>query len=515
MRGHLPLYILVSISGAVVLTIEIAGTRVLGPFYGVSLFLWSALITVTLAALSVGYALGGRWADRGPRYTRLGTVLALAGLWLLATIWLKRPVIGAVEPLGLRAAVLAAATLLFFPPLALLGMVSPYAIRLRAEHIEEVGRSAGNIYAVSTVASVVGALATGFYLIPVLGINRLIAACAAALFGAAFVAFRARRPGAANAAAMLLIPAALCAGGGALPVGRVGRPVELTWQQQSPYADLRVLDWEDSRILLIDGGTHTIVDRQSGNTVFPYAMVMDVPRHFFDGPGSMLLIGLGGGSVAQSYYRQGWEVTSVEIDPVVVELGEQFFSLSVDSANVSVMDGRRFLVATDRTWDLIIMDAFGSSSIPFHLVTREMFQLVKSRLNPGGVLAINTETREWHDILIRSLTATVETQFQHVFVMPTSEPPNTLGNVILVASDRDVDIADDALGKPYDSIPFPYRHWVVVERNHAWDNRFEPDTRGVPVLTDDRNPVSVWSEDINWAARRGIHSNFAWHRLTW
>jgi hypothetical protein len=99
--------------------------------------------------------------------------------------------------------------------------------------------------------------------------------------------------------------------------------------------------------------------------------------------------------------------------------------------------------------------------------------------------------------------------------MPTSEPPNTLGNVILVASDRDVDIADDALGKPYDSIPFPYRHWVVVERNHAWDNRFEPDTRGVPVLTDDRNPVSVWSEDINWAARRGIHSNFAWHRLTW
>ncbi|MDH4036438.1 MAG: fused MFS/spermidine synthase [Candidatus Krumholzibacteria bacterium] len=515
MRSHFPLYAIVSISGAVVLVIEIAGTRVLGPFYGVSLFLWSALITVTLAALSIGYAVGGRWADRGPRYGRLGMVLGLAGLWILATIWIKRPVIAAVEPLGLRAAVLAAATLLFFPPLALLGMVSPYAIRLRAEHIGEVGRTAGNIYAVGTVASVVGALATGFYLIPVLGINRLIACCAAALLAAAFIAFRGERGGRGAMVWAVLLPVGMGWLGTKAPVQRVGQPMELMWMQQSPYADLRVFDWEDSRYLLIDGGTHTIVDRLTGNTVFPYAMVLDIPRHMFDAPGVMLLIGLGGGSVAQNYYRQGWRVESVEIDPAVAEIAEQFFALSPDSARVTVMDGRRFLMNTDRMYDLIIIDAFGSGAIPFHMVTQEMFNLVKSRLSPGGVLAVNTETREWTDILMRSLSATVATQFDNVVALPTAEPPNTLGNVVLLASDRPLDIDEDALGSPYEYLPYPYRHWVVVERNHAWANRFVPDTRGAPVLTDDRNPVSLWSEGINWEARNGIHSAFAWHRLTY
>ncbi|HEU4364498.1 MAG TPA: fused MFS/spermidine synthase [Candidatus Krumholzibacteria bacterium] len=515
MRGHFPLYVIVFVSGAVVLAIEIAGTRVLGPFYGVSLFLWSALITVTLAALSLGYAIGGRWADRVPRYSRLGAILGVAGLWILATIWLKRPVITAVEPLGLRGAVLAAATLLFFPPLVLLGMVSPFAIRLRAERLNEVGTTAGNLYAVSTVASVVGALATGFYLIPVLGINRLIATCAALLFAASLVAFRGGRRGGGTAAMSLLLPVGLGWVGTVAPVERVGQPPELMWMQQSPYADLRVFDWEESRYLLIDGGTHTIVDRQTGNTVFPYAMVLDIPRHMFREPGHMLLIGLGGGSVAQNYYRKGWKVESVEIDPAVVAIAEQYFSVSLDSANVTVMDGRQFLLMTDRRYDLIIMDAFGSSSIPFHMVTREMFALARERLEPGGVLAINTETREWNDILTRSLAATVATQFQNVVALPTAEPPNTLGNVVLLASDRELEIDEDALGDPFEALPYPYRHWTIVERNHAWANRFAPDVRGVPVLTDDRNPVSVWSEAINWEARNGIHTRFAWHRLTY
>src|SRR5512145_1231763 len=172
--AHFALYAVVSISGASVLAIEILGTRVLGPFYGVSIFLWSALITVTLAALAAGYALGGRWADRGPRLARLGTLLAAAGVWTLLVPWLRQPLLGALEPLGLRAAVLAAALLLFAPPLLCLGMVSPYAVRLKADRLDAVGRTAGNLYAVSTLASVVAALATGFYLVPWVGVLRLL-----------------------------------------------------------------------------------------------------------------------------------------------------------------------------------------------------------------------------------------------------------------------------------------------------------------------------------------------------
>lgn len=515
MRKHFPLYVIVFVSGAVVLAIEIVGTRVLGPFYGVSLFLWSALITVTLAALSVGYAVGGRWADRSPRYSRLGIILAAAGIWLLLTIWLKHPVLRAVEPLGLRGAVLAASMLLFFPPLTLLGMVSPYAIRLRAENLGEVGKTAGNIYAVSTVASVVAALGTGFFLIPYMGVNRLIAMCAAALIAVALVAFRSERERPGAVAVSLLIPAVLGSLGAAAPIEGVGYNDALVAHRQSPYADIRVLDYDDRRMLLIDGGTHTIVDRVTFNTLFSYAMVLDIPAHLFEAPGNMLLIGLGGGSVARDYYRRGWHVDSVEIDRVVAEIAQEYFWTEPDSANIHIMDGREFLIANNRKFDLVIMDAFGSSSIPFHLVTREAFGLVKSRMADDGVLAINIETRAWDDILARSLAATLRTQFERVVALPIAEPPNTLGNMILLASNRELVLDDEELGDPRAALPYPYLHARVVERRHAWANQFEPNTAGVPVLTDDRNPVDLWAEAINWTARRSMHSEQGWDRFAW
>jgi spermidine synthase len=195
-------------------------------------------------------------------------------------------------------------------------MTSPFAIRLRAESLGEVGRTSGDIYAISTVASVAAALATGFYLIPHLGVNRLIAVSGAALIGAALVAFRAGRVrGTGAGAAIALLPLVLGAAAAASPIARVGEPVGLAYHVQSPYADLRVLDWNDSRLLLVDGGTHTIVDRETLNTTFPYAMVMDIPKFMFDKPGAAVLVGLGGGSVARSYYRDGWRIDTVEIDP--------------------------------------------------------------------------------------------------------------------------------------------------------------------------------------------------------
>ena len=181
------LYVVVFVSGAAVLALEILGTRILGPFYGVSLFLWSALITVTLLALSVGYALGGRWADRRALPIRLYYVVASAGLWTLLIPWMRRPVLFIAEPFGLRFAVLVAAFALFFAPLMLLGMVSPYAIKLRARSIDVVGRTAGDLYAVSTVGGVVAALVTGFVLIPNIGVARLTYSVGASLIAVSAV----------------------------------------------------------------------------------------------------------------------------------------------------------------------------------------------------------------------------------------------------------------------------------------------------------------------------------------
>ena len=494
------IYVVVTVSGASVLALEILGTRILGPFYGVGLFLWSALITVTLAALAAGYAIGGRWADAGPKLKRLSLLLLFAGIWVVLIPWLKRPVLGLVEPLGLRAAVLLAATILFFPPLMLLGMVSPYAIRLKASGIEVVGRTAGNLYAVSTVASVAAALLVGFFLIPVVGVTRITLGTGLLLVGTAIYGVAGN--GKNKAALFFLLFAA-----GAIAVLTVSRAGDKTSAEkvvaleQSAYGEIRVVESEETRYLLIDGGIHTRVDAASGESLVPYVDVLDIAKLFYDGPRRMLLVGLGGGSVVKRFAGEGWRVDAVEIDPVVTRMAREHFGLEDEEARVYHMDGRAFLGTTGETFDLVIMDAFGSSSIPFHLVTRESFALIHSRLVPDGILAMNVEATAWHDILVHSLAATMSEIFEHVVALPMAEPPNTLGNLVLLASDRPLELENEP-PVPTDRFSREYN------RAHAWDNRFEVDPTGVPILTDDHNPVDVWAEQVNLVARRLLHEHF-------
>jgi predicted membrane-bound spermidine synthase len=230
----------------------------------------------------------------------------------------------------------------------------------------------------------------------------------------------------------------------------------------------------------------------------------------------MLLVGLGGGSLVKSFDRTGWSIDAVEIDPVVVEVAYEFFGLEPREARVYTMDGRQYLLTHEKTYDLVILDAFGSSSIPFHLVTREAFGLIKERLAPGGVLAINIEARHWFDKIVRALGITLHRHFEHVRALPLSEPRTAFGNLVILASDRELDFPEGMLGRPSEFLDDPYWHWVVVTRNHAWDNRFDPRIPGgVPILTDELNPVDVWAEEINLEARRELHSDRDWARRTY
>lgn len=504
----LALYVVVSISGGAVLAVEILGTRILGPFYGMGLFLWSALISVTLAALAAGYALGGRWADRGPQPARLALLLAGAGLWLLAVPWLRHPLLELTSGLGLRAAVLITSTLLFFPPLMLLGMVSPYAIRLRAQRLEEVGRTAGDLYAVSTIASVVAAVATGFWLIPALGVARLTSAIALALFGAAAIAWLAARGARSPALATALVAAAaLAALSMARPQGSAGEG--LVFAAESPYAEIRVLDVDDVRYLLIDGGVHTAMEKSTDRPLHPYVVVSELAHDLFPAPGRMLLVGLGGGAAANAFSWRGWEVDAVEIDPLVVEVARDHFGFRETQTPVARMDGRRYLSLVDDRRELIYFDAYGSSAIPFHLITDETFALAKSKLAAGGVLLLNVESVGWDHVLVRSVAATLRRHFSHVVALPIAEPPTRRGNVILLAADRPLEIPDAVVGDPLAVIDDEYEHWRVLQRIHAWDHRFEPQTDGARVLTDDLNPVDIWAEDINRVARRELRRLFA------
>jgi spermidine synthase len=484
----------VAVGGACVLALEILGTRLLGPAFGVGLYLWSALIGVTLAALAVGYALGGRWADRGPTTQRLGLLLLAAGAWTMLIPWLRSPVLGALHSVDLRAAVLIAGTVLFFPPLVLMGMVSPYAIRLKAGSLQDVGRTAGNLYALSTCASVAAAIGTGFWLIPAMGVSRLTFLTGVLLLVTGAVpllpGLRARK----LPVVLLAMVFVMAVADRAAPRDNPAPARGLIAIEQSAYAEIRVIDWHDQRAMLIDGAPHSLVDLATGAPAFAYVDVIEIAKRYYDQPGRMLLVGLGAGTVAQVYSRDGWQVQSVEIDPVVTKMARAHFGLTDADGLVDHADGRRWLVDHDDVFDLIILDAYGSSSVPFHLTTTEAFALMKSRLRPGGVLAMNIEAVGWDDILVRSLAATVGKHFANVKLLPIVEPPSDLGNLVLLASDTSLELSGE--------LPSPPDRWSGdYNRMHAWDNAFTvPAGRG-QVLTDENNPVSVWSDHVNVAAR--------------
>ncbi len=499
------LYVVVFISGAAVLAIEILGTRILGPFYGVSIFLWSSLITVTLIALSVGYMLGGRWADKVTKMSNLYYLMFGAGIWLLLIPFIKHPVLIVAEPLGLRFAVLVAAFILFSPSLTLLGMVSPYALKVRTSNLNVVGRTAGDLYAISTIGSVIAALLTGFILIPNIGVGRLTFMVGIVLLFFASIGLVDELKSKTKKLLVISIFISASIGFSLIPFDKPDPDRGLLAIEQSPYAEIRVLDLDNRRYLLIDGGTHTIVDPNSWESYFPYTAVMDLSREFFEQPGEMLLIGLGGGTVMKNFAKAGWSVDAVEIDPVVIEIARDYFGLQESEGNIYCMDGRQYLKSNEKKYDVIAMDAFGSSSIPFHLITKESFGLIASRLKPEGILAINLESNGWDDLIVRSIAATLKEHFDYVWALPTQMHFTDLGNIVIFAGDSWLELPVEPERNYAD---LAYASSLQYYKDRAWDNRFVPETMNVPVLTDNLNPIDIWSEKINLIARKDLHDFF-------
>ncbi|MGD8884305.1 MAG: fused MFS/spermidine synthase, partial [Gammaproteobacteria bacterium] len=169
------MYILLTavLCGALVMAIEVMGSRVIGPFFGVSLFVWTSLITVTLVALSLGYAFGGYLADRysSPKY--LYSIIMVAGALTLLVPMLQAPVLKLCAPLGLRTGAFISTLILFGPALFLLGCVSPYLVKIAASQLRNLGAVVGGLYALSTIGSTAGTVITGFLLVALLGVDKI------------------------------------------------------------------------------------------------------------------------------------------------------------------------------------------------------------------------------------------------------------------------------------------------------------------------------------------------------
>ncbi len=389
------LYFTITISGGAVMILELLGTRIIAPYYGVSLYVWTALISVTMVSLALGYYVGGYLADRFKRF-RLAHVILIAALTTLVIPFISGYVLELTNPLGIRGGAFVSALLLFTIPLTALAMVGPFVIKLATRDITGVGRIVGSTYAVSTVGSVLGTLLLAFYLLPSFGTRAIIFSTSIVLMLLAILLSLRDKPDANNSWNTLpLVFIAVCAFAmSASSFARPNQPAKdftVLHAEEGHYGWVRVIDDEKkgARLLVSDSSVLSAMDIAHGRSLLGYQAILGiVPRVFRPTTTQALLIGLGGGHVARDLKAKGIETDTIEIDPIVADMAKRFFNFT-PTGQFIVGDARYEIKSLDKQYDFIIHDCFTGGSEPTHMLTVEMLTQLRNMLTQQGVLALN------------------------------------------------------------------------------------------------------------------------------
>lgn len=481
------LEIVVFLCGAAVMILEIAGARVLAPFMGTSTVVWTGLIGIVLISLSAGYWLGGRLADRRPSHRALGGIIFLAGLTTLATALSKTLLLEflATYAQGPHLAVIAANLLLFAPPSFFLGMVSPYAVRLKLASVGEAGRTSGNLYALSTAGSILGTFAAGFVLIAYLGSTAILCLVAGILAVASFLACRADAAGKASLLVLVVLAAAGSASYDRWLAAAGFYDVDTRYNRILVFESSDPVTNEPTRVML----THPRHVQSAMYLERPTALSLAYTRfftlagHFSPGARRMLLLGGGAYSFPRHMLatHPEAEIDVVELDPGVTRLAEEHFGLVPDQRlRIFHEDARTFLNRNTQKYDAIFGDIFNAHyAVPFHVVTRETVQRIFDALSDDGVVIVNiiTAMSGKKGRFLRAVRATYADVFPTVALFPLGSPNDTDGlqNVMLVAKKN---------GPLPETLPGDHELALFVSRKLT-----TPLADDVPILTDEFAPV--------------------------
>ncbi len=434
------LVVLVFISGMTSLALEMCASRLLGAFFGTSLFIWAGLIGLILIYLTVGYFLGGRIADRHPSPQLLCIITAVAALSISLLPFVSQGVltwsITAIEQVSVSVFLssLFGAILLFAIPVTLLGLVSPFAVRLVTKEVRQSGRSSGSLYAISTLGSILGAFLPVLWLIPTFGVRRTLLILGALLFAASLWGIQWRwRP------AFLLVLLAV-----AIPLGPLKDVPGLIYEKESLYNYIQVVQLPDgTRELMLNEGDaiHSIYYPNPNQVLTGWYWDYFLSAPYFN-PGfkpqqlhRVGIIGLAAGTIAHEFTAVYGPVPidGVEIDPSIISVGRKYFNMNEPNLHVYIQDGRTFIDTTHETYDVIAVDAYQQPYIPFQLTTREFFEAIRSHLSSTGVVVLNTGHTAHDYRLVQAFVNTMSTVFPSVY---TFNVPGTINTEVMATAQR-------------------------------------------------------------------------------
>jgi predicted membrane-bound spermidine synthase len=500
------LYLVVFAGGLATLGIELSASRLLGTVFGTSNIVWANIIGLILIYLTAGYFLGGRLADRSPYLTTFYRVI-LWGAFTAALIPMAaRPVlrIAAQAALRINAAVLVGSfgvmLILFAVPVTLLGIVSPFAIRLAIPDTSRAGRVAGRMYAISTVGSIVGTFLPVLLLIPTIGTNLTFLLLAGALWAIALIGLG--MTGWKRVIPYLWMPVlvaalALLALGGRLRPPPLG--ATLIYEDESAYNYIQVARWGEANVLLLNEGQgiHSMYYPdapefiETGGTWDYYlaAPFFNAPPHTVDEVDSLAMVGLAAGTTPKQYTEVFGPIPidGFEIDPDIVAVGREYFAMDEPNLNVVVQDGRYGLLTSERTYDVVAVDAYRLPYVPWHLTTVEFFREVRDHLTAEGVVAINVGRTVEDRRLIEAFSATLEEVFASVHVV---DVPGTC-NSILYGTVQPTEAENLLENRALMGEDVYYLLPRVLESAYA---QIRPTPEGGIVFTDDRAPTELLTD---------------------
>ena len=478
-ENNLLLVVTAFISGMSIMALEMSASRLLAPYFGTSLFVWTNIIGITMISLSIGYYYGGRIADGKTDSKPMFRVLLGTGSFAVLIPFFAPIVMsvsqGAVSSgsAGVFYGSMLGTILLFAPPITALGGVSPYVIRLSTSGDGSYGTVAGRVFAVSTVGSILGTFLPVLLLIPIVGTKQTILIFGVALIVLGLIGLG--KQGLSLVALLLLFTTFL--------VGSA-RPGEgVIFEKESVHNYIQVVEHSGVRYLKLNEGYayHSIYNPGSVtvNGVWDYFNILPLLNRDAK---DALIIGLAGGTVAREYrfFYPDLAVDGVELDSEIIKAGNTFFDMAGANLKTYNMDGRSFLKTTDKRYDIVIIDAYKQPYIPFHLTTQEFFTEVRSKLRDGGIVAINVATTGSDSKVQLMLENTLASVYENVY---TLDVPNTL-NSIIIASDKELFFEFSPENPVLESI-------ASRTRGRVKKVEFDP---AVLVLTDDRAPVEMYTD---------------------
>jgi spermidine synthase len=429
----------VFISGMTTLAAELAAGRLIGNVFGTSNIVWASIIGLILIYLTVGYFIGGKWADAKPTPGAMYRILAWGAFTLGLVPFVAGPVLRSaanafeVLQVGILGASFIAVLILFSVPITLLGMISPFAIRLSVDDPTHAGEISGRIYATSTLGSFIGTFLPVLVFIPAIGTTRTFLLFSLVLL---FVALAGLGKYASRSAMfkLLWMPVVLAVVAMIWSGQALKHNTGQIYETESAYNYIQVAEQNGYTILRLNEGqgVHSIYNPNTLQYNGPWDQFLVGPYFYANRKPSdikrIAIVGLAAGTAARQMTAVygNIPIDGFELDPKIVEVGKKYFDMNMPNLNVHIGDGRLGLEQSPYKYDIIAVDAYRPPYIPAHMTTQEFFEIAASHLTEDGVLVINSASVPGDRRLINGLATTMGTVFPSIYTVDIPGSLNTM-----------------------------------------------------------------------------------------